>query len=221
MLLQFGVGSRLSRLVLFSLGVAGAACTTAAAAPPPPLIAAGTIVAEGSGYSSSEDPTSAPVFSLNGGNYTAPQTLKLTDCTPGAKIYYTTNGMPPSTASTLYTGPITITQTELVRAIALAPGYSSSVEASKSYTIVTMAPAASPYFSLNGGSYKSPQTLILTDATPGATIYYTTNGTTPTTASNKYTGPITINTSELIIAIAVAPGYANSNGSSKLYKFDE
>ena len=74
-----------------------------------------------------------------------------------------------------------------------------------------------PYFSLAGGHYTTPQVLTLTDATPGATIYYTTNGTTPTTSSTKYTGPITISTSETVIAIAAASGYTNSNPASKAY----
>ena len=46
---------------------------------------------------------------------------------------------------------------------------------------------AAPVFSLAGGSYHTPQTLILTDSTPGAVIYYTytPNGTTPTTLSTQ------------------------------------
>ena len=162
-------------------------------------------------------PAAAPSFSLAGGTYNTPQMLTLTDATPGATIHYTTNGTTPTATSTLYAGPITIAATETVQAVAIATGYSLSAVSSKAYTYTPLPLAAAPYFSLAGGHYTTPQVLTLTDATPGATIYYTTNGTTPTTSSTKYTGPITISTSETVIAIAAAPGYTNSNPASKAY----
>jgi Chitobiase/beta-hexosaminidase C-terminal domain/Fn3 associated/Bacterial Ig domain len=162
-------------------------------------------------------PTAAPSFSLAGGTYTTPQSLTLTDTTPGAVIHYTTNGSAPTANSTTYAGPITVASTETVKAIAIAPGFLISSVSSKAYTYNPLPQAAAPAFSLAGGHYTTAQTLTLTDSTPGATIYYTTNGSTPTTNSTKYTGPITINTNELVRAIAVAPGYNNSNPSAKGY----
>jgi len=141
-------------------------------------------------YAEKEDPTSCVFFSLAGGTYTSPQMLKLTDSTPGAQIYFTTNGLVPTTASTPYAGPISISATQIVRAVAIAPDHSLSVESSKSYTFIAPPSASAPYFSLAGGFYKTPQRLVLTDATPGATIYYTTDGTKPTSASTKYMGQI-------------------------------
>ena len=44
----------------------------------------------------------------------------------------------------------------------------------------------------NPYTYNTPQTVTLTDASPGVTIYYTTDGSTPTAASKQYTGPITV-----------------------------
>jgi hypothetical protein len=141
----------------------------------------------------------------------------LTDTTPGATIHYTTDGTSPSASATVYSGPITIASTETVQAVAIANGFSPSPVSAKSYTYVPMPQATAPAFSLAGGHYTTPQTLTLTDSTPGATIYYTTNGATPTTASTKYTGPITVSSSKTVIAIAAASGFRNSNPSSKAY----
>ena len=162
-------------------------------------------------------PATAPSFSLAGGTYNTPHTLILTDSTPSATIYYTTNGTTPTTTSTVYSTPITVASTETVRAAAIATGYSLSAVTTKAYTYSPLPLASAPSFSLAGGHYTAPQVLSLTDATPGATIYYTTNGTLPSTASTRYTGPISITTSETVIAIAVASGYTNSNPASKAY----
>jgi hypothetical protein len=77
--------------------------------------------------------------------------------------------------------------------------------------------AASPAFSPSGGGYKSAQSVTLSDATPGATIYYTTDGTTPTASSTRYSSAIPVDKSEAIGAIAVAPGYAKSTMAGATY----
>src|SRR5580658_8633704 len=62
----------------------------------------------------------APVFSIPGGAYTKPMSVKITDSTPGATIYYALHGVTPSTKSTQYTGPIEVSSTEKIEAIAVA-----------------------------------------------------------------------------------------------------
>jgi glucosylceramidase len=61
--------------------------------------------------------------------------VTLTDSTPGATIYYTTNGTAPTTSSTLYAGPIAVSSTVTIQALATAPGYSQSAVASGTYTV--------------------------------------------------------------------------------------
>ncbi len=169
-------------------------------------------------YTYASSPAPAPVFSLVAGTYQTPQTLTITDSVQGATIYYTTNGSTPTTGSTRYLAPITVQSTETINAVAIATGYTLSTVTTASYTYNPLPAAAAPFFSLAGGHYTTPQSLTLTDSTPGATIYYTTNGSTPTVNSTKYTGPITVNGAlELVQAIAMAPGYNNSPVSSKLY----
>lgn len=88
-------------------------------------------------------------------------------------------------------------------------GYFVGVSNSKYYNTLigsieeVVGAVASPSFSLAEGLYSGVQTVTITSATPGASIYYTTDGTEPTTASTPYTTPITINTSTTLKAIAV------------------
>ncbi len=78
-------------------------------------------------------------------------------------------------------------------------------------------PVATPVFSPAAGSYKTPQSVSISDAVVGATIYYTTDGTTPTTSSMVYSAPIAVNSTETIKAIAEATGYVKS--ATKTGKF--
>jgi len=79
--------------------------------------------------------------------------------------------------------------------------------------------AAAPTFSPAAGTYTSAQSVTLLDSTAGATIYYTTDGSTPPTSSSTatYTGPITVNSTETIQAIAAASGFSNSAVVSATY----
>src|SRR5205085_4371188 len=149
-------------------------------------------------------PAATPVLSPASGTYTPSVSVTISDSTPGAAIYYTTDGSTPTTASTSYTGPISVTSTQTIKAIATAPGYTPSAVASAGYTI--QVPAATPVLSPAGGTYSSSVSVTISDSTPGAAIYYTTDGSTPTTASTSYTGPISVTSTQTIKAIATAPG---------------
>ena len=59
-----------------------------------------------------------------------------------------------------------------------------------------------PYFTPTGGTYYEPVEVAIVSPTDGATVYYTTDGTTPTTASNVYAGPITIEATTTLMAMA-------------------
>jgi hypothetical protein len=81
-------------------------------------------------------PTAAkPKFSVKQGKYSTPKTVKITDSTRGAVIYYTTDGWTPTKASTRYEGPVEISATTTLQAIALAPHYSRSPVVMAQYTL--------------------------------------------------------------------------------------
>lgn len=156
-----------------------------------------------------------PTFSPAPGTYSTAQTVTISDATAGATIFYTTDGTVPTTGSTAYSGPITVNSTETIEAIATASTLSNSAVATAAYTIEPA--AATPTFSPVSGTYTSVQTVTISDATSGAAIFYTTNGSTPTTASTQYTGPITVNSTETIEAIATASGFSNSAVGTAAY----
>ena len=67
-----------------------------------------------------------------------------------------------------------------------------------------------PVFSVAPGNVPPGTKISIRSETHYATLYYTTNGWTPTTESAKYTGPITINSSTHLEVIAVGPNFVRS-----------
>lgn len=74
------------------------------------------------------DQTATPISSVATGVYETPQTVTLTSATQGATIYYTTDGLAPTTASSVFTTPLNITETTRIRAIAVSDGKLDSRE---------------------------------------------------------------------------------------------
>ena len=64
----------------------------------------------------------APLFSLGSGYYATAQTVTISDSVSGANIFYTTNGQTPTQSSTPYTGPIAVSSSETLTAIAMVAG---------------------------------------------------------------------------------------------------
>ena len=157
-----------------------------------------------------------PVFSLASGSYSTAKSVMINDATAGAVIYFTTNGLAPTSSSTKYNGAITVSATTTIKAIAVAANYTNSPVATATYTI-SMPVAATPVFSVKAGTYPAAQSITLSDATAGAVIYFTTNGVAPTSNSTKYTGAITVSTITSIKAIAVAANYTDSPVGTATY----
>lgn len=70
---------------------------------------------------------------------------------------------------------------------------------------------AAPVISPNGGTFTGSQTVTITCAAPDAVIYYTTDGSTPTADSAKYSGSFTLTASATVKAFAVSADAAASD----------
>jgi hypothetical protein len=194
----------------------------------PPTIANGKVYVGNltslAGYGLLNGSATQPTFSPAAGTYTSVQAVTISDATPNAKFFYTTDGTTPTTASTPYTGPVTVGTNETLQAIAVANGLTNSNIGSASYSINLASgggggtPAtATPMFAPPPGIYTSTQSVTISDTTTGATIFFTTDGSTPTTASPVYTGPITVASSATLHALAAAPGATPSAVASATY----
>ena len=233
-------------------------------------------------------------------------TVTISDATSGATIRYTTDGSTPTTSSPVYTGPIAVSQTTTIRAMArgerddqqrrgharptrssAAAGGDADVQpgrrdvhrvgdgddqrrdaaarrsttrptaarrprrrrstpdrspliadhddtgdgcgerddqqrvASATYTIQQPQQVATPTFSPAAGTYTGSVTVTISVATSGATIHYTTDGSTPTTSSPIYTGPIALIADHDDRAMATASGMTNSNVASATYTIQQ
>src|SRR5207247_1830147 len=97
-----------------------------------------------------------------------------------------------------------------------ASGMTDSGVASATYTIQQQQ-VATPTFSPGGGTYTGSVTVSINDATSGATIHYTTDGSTPTTSSPVYGGALTFNQTTTLKAMAAASGMTDSAVASATY----
>ena len=127
--------------------------------------------------------------------------ISLATTSTGAKIYYTTDETTPTDESTEYTGPFDLTTSPTtVKAIAIRDVHSSTV-ATETFQMQLAAPVIS--ISNTG--------LATITAEAGATIHYTTDGTTPTDGSRTYSAPVQLTNPQTIKAIAVKSDYITSD----------
>ena len=160
-----------------------------------------------------------PVISPAGGEVEEGTEVTISCATDGATIYYTNDGTEPTAESAVYTGAITVTEVMTIKAIAAKNGnYTNSEVASASFTIKPREVVATPVINPAGGEVEEGATVTISCATSGATVYYTTDGSTPTTSSAVYSGAITVNKAMTIKAMAIKAGYyTNSEVASATF----
>ena len=159
-------------------------------------------------------PAAQPVISPGTGVLHAPQTVTITDVTAGAPLYCVLNGAPAVPCAASYQ----VNSREEIQAYAEGGGYGRSVQATAFYTMKV----ASPTLSFKTGTYSGPLQVTLSDTTPGAAIFYTTNGSTPVPGnSDTYlykNTPVVVSTTETVKVIAVLNGYENSSLAEAAYR---
>lgn len=151
---------------------------------------------------------SAPIISVSGNSATI-----TTDAAGSTSIRYTLDGTDPTASTgTVYSGAIDLsgsaTSPVTIKAVTVRNGNASDV--SSEVATLTL---PEPTITINGEA----QTATITSSVAGATIYYTTDGTTPTTSSSQYTGALTgLAYMTTVKAIAVKDGWNNSPVASDI-----
>ncbi len=130
--------------------------------------------------------------------------LYFTCATEGASIYYTLDGSDPVTYGVLYTKPVAISNSCTVKVVAKRDGYNDSEVVTYELDI-TNVKCIKPVLSIDGNL------LTMTTLTEGATIYYTTNGSTPNVQSERYVSPIVLSHNATYKAIAIKSGEISSD----------
>ena len=156
-----------------------------------------------------------PAVSPAAGTYTTPQTVTISTTTSGATIRYTTDGTDPTAGSTAYGGPLAVGTTTTLKAAGFKAGWTTSDVRTATYTM-NFGTLPAPSFSPAAGNYVDSVSVTVS-ATAGATIRYTTNGSTPTTSSTLYTGPVSLGQTTTLKAKAWKVDYTESAVTSGTY----
>ena len=154
-----------------------------------------------------------PIFDPAAGAVEKGTTVSITTATAGATIHYTTDGSNPTSSSTTYSSAITINTAQTIKAIAVK-GSDESEVVTAAYTIKKV---ETPTFTVAEGDVIAGTTVEIETATAGATIHYTTDGSTPTSSSTTYSSAITIDADMTLKAIAVKTNWDDSNVASADY----
>jgi hypothetical protein len=152
-----------------------------------------------------------------GGSYypTSTQTVTLTCASSGANIHYTTNGVDPTTGDPYVTsgGTVIVSQSLTLKARGFKSGLAPSNVNAQTYTLNVYAPVFSPV----QGTYNTSQNVTMTSSTSGATIRYTTDGSTPTESSTQYTGPVAVTSTTTLKAAAFKGADVEHGDSGRLH----
>lgn len=152
------------------------------------------------------------------GAFAGSTTVTITCDTVDASIYYTTDGSEPSAENgTLYNGAIDVTNSVTIKAIALKDGCVPSEVITKKFTNTSS--VEPPVLSVPAGDFWNTITVFVTGATSGATYYYTTDGTEPSSSSSEYSAStgIKIDATTNLKVVGTKDGLANSTIVSAEY----
>ena len=152
-----------------------------------------------------------PVIAPAGGVFTNTVLVTLSCATPGVSLTYTTDGSTPTINSPGYGGAFTLTNSATVKVLGVAAGFNPSAVAVGSFTVLSVPTVATPVIAPAGGVFTNTVLVTLSCATPGVSLTYTTDGSTPTTNSPGYGGAFTLTNSA---TVKVAGFVAGDNPSA-------
>ncbi|HET9841039.1 MAG TPA: chitobiase/beta-hexosaminidase C-terminal domain-containing protein [Nocardioides sp.] len=160
-----------------------------------------------------------------------PVSLAATDNATGSGVdqtYYTTDGTPPTTSSTKYTGPFTLASTSTVRFFSVDKA--GNAEGVKSQLVQIDGAAPTTSVTCNGGAcstgwYGSAVSVALSATDPSggsgvAATYYTTDGSTPTTSSTRYAGALNVTQTRTVKYFSVDQAGNAEGVKSQLVQID-
>ncbi len=149
-----------------------------------------------------------PTFNVPDGTYTVEKTVTIACVTPGAIIHYTLTGEDPTESDPAVSsgGTVQVDQTSTLKARAWYTGMPAGNYAVGQYTLAVANLSVSP----GATTYSAPQSVSLSTTSPGVTIRYTTDGSTPTSTSAPYSGPISIGTTTTLRAVGFRASWTSS-----------
>jgi hypothetical protein len=137
--------------------------------------------------------------------------VKIADATSGTTIYYTTDGSSPTASSAVYSGPITVSATKTLRAIAVVGGASSPV-ASATYTINNGTGGGTPVVDYSGGFSSDGRLSLLQGAViAGDTLQLTDGGTFENGAAWYATAAVNVGRFTTDFDFQITPASPNSS----------
>jgi len=174
-----------------------------------------------------------PLLSPPPGTYPAddyPFNVVVTSQETDANLYVTIDGTPPSPSNFLATGigSATVSLTApgfTLRAIAIKSGFNESIITGGLYDSPVSPQCSTPSYSPVGGHYNNdqfPKNIVITSATAGSTIHYTTNNTPATSGSPSVAngGTVSVAANQFLRAIATKAAYTDSAEKNSQYIAD-
>ena len=154
---------------------------------------------------------SAPVLDPTKGDFTAEALIKVTTATTGAELRCTLDGSDPTAETNVVKSPVSVTQTgSLVRCLATRDGLTASDVTSMASAIVIK--AIPPVMTPNSGLFTNQATIVMSCASAGCTMYYTTDGSDPSPSSTLYTAPVVVTTTGTVVkCVSEADGKSTSD----------
>lgn len=157
-------------------------------------------------YTIEEETPAAPTFSPAAGTYTTEQNVTLSCATTGASVHYTLDGTTPTASSSTYSSAIALDEsgTYTIKAIAVSEqGTKTSAVATATYVLNLPVKPNAPRFSLDGGTYTTPQSIQIV-ADEGCTIQYVMSASQSATPNTAYTQALELTTEGTFYLRAVA-----------------